>query len=96
MAAYRLTKQADADLAGLYRYGIKEFGIKRADRYYDSLLVRLEDITETPLLLQKTDYRSGYRRSVHPPHTIYYRVIDPETVEIVRILRGQDPREAFT
>ena len=95
MGAYRLTRKADADLAGLYRYGIQNFGIERADRYFDSLLTRLEAIAERPLQFQTSDYREGYRRSVHPPHTIYYRIIDSEMVEIVRILRGQDPREAL-
>lgn len=91
MGKYRLTKKADSDLAGLYRYGIQEFGIARADKYYDSLLERLKEIADSPLLFQAIDYREGYRRSVHLPHTIYYQVIDPEYVEIVRILRGQDP-----
>ena len=95
MGTYRLTRKADADLAGLYRYGIQNFGIERADRYFDSLLARLEAIAQSPLQFQQSDYREGYRRSVHPPHTIYYRIIDPEMVEIVRILRGQDPGEAL-
>lgn len=95
MASYRLTRKADADLAGLYRYGIENFGLERADRYYDSLISRLEDIGSDPLRFPKIDYREGYRRSVHAPHTIYYRIVEPGLVEIVRILRGQDPREAL-
>ena len=95
MGAYRLTRKADADLAGLYRYGIQNFGIERADRYFDSLLARLEEIGDSPLQFQKSDYRESYRRSVHRPHSIYYRIIDPEMVEIVRILRGQDPKDAL-
>ena len=70
MGAYRLTRKADADLAGLYRYGIQNFSIERADRYFDSLLARLEEIGDSPLRFQKSDYRDGYRRSVHQPHTI--------------------------
>lgn len=93
MGAYRLTAKADEDLASLYRYGIETFGLDRADSYFDSLIVRLDVIGEAPMQFQKSDYRDGYRRSVHPPHTIYYRIIDTEMVEIVRILRGQDPRE---
>ena len=93
MAAYRLTRKADADLESLYRHGIQTFGIQRADRYFDSLLARLGQIAASPLQFQASDYREGYRRSVHSPHTIYFRIIAPETVEIVRILRGQDPRE---
>jgi toxin ParE1/3/4 len=53
MGAYRLTRKADADLAGLYRYGIQNFGIERADRYFDSLLARLEEIGNSPLQFQK-------------------------------------------
>ncbi len=95
MGRYRLTAKADSDLASLYRYGIDEFGFESADRYYDSLLVRLEKIADSPMLFQKVDFRAGLRRSVHPPHTIYYRISDSDLVEIVRILRGQDPGKAF-
>ena len=95
MASYRLTRRADADLADLYRYGVRTFGIERADRCFDSLLVRLKEIGNDPLRFPKTDYREGYRRSVHAPHTIYYRIVDADLVEIVRILRGQDPGTAL-
>ena len=95
MGRYRLTRKADADLANLYRYGVTNFGFERADRYYDSLLVRLAAIGDDPLHFPASEYREGYRRSVHPPHTIYFRVLEKDFVEIVRILRGQDPREAL-
>ena len=95
MGRYRLTRKADADLASIYRYGVRTFGIAGADRYYDSLVRQLDRIGETPLLYQKSDYREGYRRAVHPPHTIYYRMVDADTAEIVRILYGQDPRDAL-
>ena len=95
MGAYRLTAKADEDLVGLYRYGIKTFGPASADRYFDSLIARMEAIGDAPTQFQISDYRDGYRRSVHHPHTIYYRVIDAELVEIVRILYGQDPREGL-
>ena len=93
MGTYRLTQKADDDLASLYRYGIEAFGLDRADAYYDSLIEKLAEIGDAPMMFQASDYREGYRRGVHPPHTIYFRVIDDEVVEIVRILRGQDPRE---
>ncbi|MEM8801025.1 MAG: type II toxin-antitoxin system RelE/ParE family toxin [Pseudomonadota bacterium] len=95
MGTYRLTAKADEDLANLYRYGIQTYGLARADAYFDSLVGRLKDVGETPLQFQASGIRDGYRRSVHPPHTIYFRIIDPELVEIVRILRGQDPRDAL-
>lgn len=93
MGIYRLTTKADEDLADLYQYGIETFGQIHADSYFDSLISRLDAIGDAPMQFQASDYREGYRRSVHSPHTIYYRIIDSEMVEIVRILRGQDPRE---
>lgn len=95
MGTYRLTQKADDDLAGLYRYGIENFGLARADAYYDSLMLKLAEIGDAPMMFQASDYCDGYRRGVHPPHTIYFRVIDDGMVEIVRILRGQDPREVL-
>jgi len=44
MGAYRLTRKADFDLASLYRYGLQNFGLERADKYFDSLVARLEEI----------------------------------------------------
>ena len=95
MARYKLTKRADTDLAGLYRYGVRTFGLEQADRYFDSLLAHLRAIADNPKHFQVSEYREGYRRSAHPPHTIYFRIIDAETVEIVRILRGQDPQSSL-
>ncbi|MCW5784128.1 MAG: hypothetical protein KIT39_12515 [Nitrospirales bacterium] len=36
--------------------------------------------------------RAGYRRSVFGRHSIYYR-IDEQGVEIMRVLRRQDPEK---
>lgn len=93
MGTYRLTRKADADLASIFRYGVQTFGVARADAYFDSLVRQLGLIADHPLMFQKSDYREGYRRSVHPPHVIYYRIVNGQDVEIVRILYGQDPRD---
>lgn len=95
MGRYRLTNKADEDLTNLYRYGIEAYGAFVADRYFDTVIGRLDDIAADPLRFQSTDYRVGYRRCVHPPYTICFRIIGTELVEIVRVLRGQDPGTAF-
>ena len=92
-ASYRLSGKAAEDLFDLYRYGVRSFGLDRANRYYDSLVKRLEEIGNDPLRFPLTEYREGYRRSVHAPHAIYFRLGEDGTVEIIRILRGQDPRQ---
>jgi len=87
---YRLSQKADADLARLYDWGIDNLGLNQADHYFDRLLTRFEEISQTPLLWQAVEHiRAGYRRSVCGAHSIYYRVED-NGILIVRILRSED------
>ena len=93
MPGYRLSEKAEEDLSRFYEYGILHYGQDRADRYYDGLIERFEELTENPRLWPAVDHiRSGYRRSVYGRHSIYYR-IDPDTIVIVRILGRQDPQQ---
>ncbi len=93
MASYRLSDKADEDLSRLYEYGILHYGQERADRYYNGLIERCEELAENPRLWQAVDHiRPGYRRSVYGRHSIYYR-IDPDEIVIVRILGQQDPQQ---
>jgi len=90
VAAFRLSRAAEDDLARLYRRGIIEFGMQQADRYYDGLIARLERIAAEPSLYPAVDHlRTGYRRSVYGAHSIYYRT-DDDGVEIVRVLGRED------
>jgi toxin ParE1/3/4 len=93
MASYRLSEKADEDLSRLYEYGILHYGRDRADRYYNGLIERFEELAENPRLWPAVDHiRPGYRRRVYGRHSIYYR-IDPDTIVIVRILGRQDPQQ---
>ena len=95
MGSYELSEAAEDDLRELYRYGILTFGLAVADKYYDGLISRFEEIAEHPRLYQAIDaIRHGYRRSVYGVHSLYYR-ITPEGVTIIRILRGQNPEDAL-
>jgi toxin ParE1/3/4 len=93
MASYRLSNRADEDLSRLYEYGILYYGQERADRYYNGLIARFEELAENPRFGQAVDHiRPGYRRSVYGRHSIYYR-IDPDEIVIVRILGRQDTQQ---
>ena len=81
------------DLARIYWRGVKEFGERQADRYYEALTLRFEVIAEAPYKYPAVDHiREGYRRSVCGVDNIYYRVND-EVVEIMRVLGRQDAGE---
>ena len=90
MANYRINEDAKADLQRIYRRGVLEFGEAQADRYFDALFDRFEEIAEQPLQYQAVDdIREGYRRSVCGVDSIYYCIVDNK-VEIMRILGQQD------
>ena len=73
MGSYKLSENAKADLARIYRHGLREYGETQADNYYNAFFDRFEIIAEQPLLYQAIDdIREGYRRSVCGVDSIYY------------------------
>ncbi len=89
---YSLSEAAGEDIESLYEWGIDRYGLNAADRYYDGLIARFDQIAENPQLWQRVDHiRAGYRRSVYGAHSIYYRV-EAEGVVIVRIIGRENPR----
>ncbi len=90
MGSYKLSEVAKADLRRIYRRGLREHGEAQADRYYNALFDRFEQLAQQPLLYQAVDdIREGYRRSVCGVDSIFYRV-DGETVEIMAIIGHQN------
>jgi toxin ParE1/3/4 len=92
---YKLSNEAKMDLARIYWRGVEEFGELQADRYYEALFQRFDDIAEAPYEYQAVDHiREGYRRSVCGVDAIYYRV-NGELTEIMRVLGRQDATESL-
>jgi len=93
MHKYRLTRAAKEDLVGIAQYGDEHFGVAQSNRYRDQLKQRFTVLADNPLHYPAVDHiRHGYRRSVCGAHSIYY-CIDGGNVEIVRILKNQDPEK---
>ena len=93
MASYRVREAAKGDLKRIYRRGIIEFGETQADRYFDELFERFDQIANQPFLYPAVDsIRAGYRRSVCGVDSIYYRIVG-NGVEIMRVLGRQDADE---
>lgn len=93
MRKYRLTRAAKEDIVGIAQYGDEHFGVAQSNRYRDQLKHRFTVLADHPFQYPAVDHiRNGYRRSVCGAHSIYFRV-DGENVEIVRILKSQDPEK---
>ena len=64
MARYRLTDAALADLERIYEYGILNFGLSQADKYYDGLVLHFQKIADSPLSHPSVE-RLSTRGSTH-------------------------------
>ena len=55
MAPYKLNKAAKADLRRIYRYGTKNFGLNKANEYYDTMFSKFSQIVAEPYLYASVD-----------------------------------------
>ena len=92
MAKYRLSNTAKEDLIRIHHFGVERFGLKQADKYYNSFFKYFEIIAEQPLSFEAVDFiRPGYRRCTCGSDSIYYRVNpNDDMVEIMSIIGKQD------
>ena len=63
MGKFKLSNVAKEDLIRIHHYGVKKFGIKQADKYFDSFFVNFELIAKNPQSFESVDFiKPGYRR----------------------------------
>ena len=90
MAKYELTNKAVEDLAGIWEYTIEKWSEQQADKYYNLLLDKFQDIANKPELGRNyegiTNDLFGLKTS---RHIIFYRKRINQPIEITRILHEQ-------
>lgn len=90
MAKYKLSQEAKNDLIRIHHYGVEKFGMKQADKYFESFFNYFDIIAEQPFSFESVDHiKKGYRRCVCGVDSIYYKV-NENTVEIMTIIGRQD------
>jgi toxin ParE1/3/4 len=89
---YKLTQDADSDVAEIYLNGLEMFGAAQAEKYAANMAKRFLFLAEKKT--QGSDYNHvlpELRRADYVSHAIYYRHTD-YGVLILRILHGRmDP-----
>jgi toxin ParE1/3/4 len=91
MYNYVLTKDAENDLERIYDYGVAQFGMLQADKYYEMFFDCFDKIAYNPFMFSNSDYlKKGYRSCVCGVDTIFYRIISDDLVEITGIIGRQD------
>ena len=90
MAKYRLSNEAKEDLIRIHHYGVNQFGMVQADKYFDSFFKYFDIIAQQPFSFESVDYiKKGYRRCAIGSDSIYYKV-NNDIVEIMAIVGRQD------
>ena len=87
MAEYKLTNKAVEDLSKIWDYTFEVWSEKQADKYYDGLISNCIEISENPDLEKKYEGISKQLLGMKANrHIIFYRTLNPDYVEITRIL----------
>lgn len=74
----------------VHHFGIKNFGVTQADKYFNAFFDYFKIIAERPFAFESVDHiKAGYRRCPCGSDTIYYRIND-NMVEIMAIVGMQD------
>ena len=87
MAKYKLTNKAIEDLSRIWDYTFEVWSEKQADNYYNGLISDCIEIAENPDLGRKYEGISKQLLGMKANrHIIFYRTLNPDYIEITRIL----------
>lgn len=84
---YRISQQAIEDLDKIWIYTLNKWSKEQADRYFDLIMAEIDFIADNYLIGKSAEQtRKNYRVTKIKSHLIFYRKVENEIVEIVRIL----------
>lgn len=90
MAKYQLSNKAVDDLTQIWNYTFDRWSENQADKYYQMLLDNFIEITNNPDLGKDySDVIENLFAFRVGRHIIFYRKIEDDKIEIIRILHEQ-------
>lgn len=98
MRSFFLTRKARADIKSISIYTQKHWGKEQrrlhAKQFDDAFYL----LADNPEIGKMCDYiKQGYKKFPHASHIIFYRAVNDEEIEIVRILhKRMDARSQLT
>lgn len=92
MFRYKLNIQAEEDITRIFEYGLFNFGLDQADKYYQMLFDCFTKIAQNPYIFPEAiRYKKGYRYCVCGVDTIFYK-INADEIEIMALIDRQNFR----
>jgi toxin ParE1/3/4 len=84
---YRISNKAIEDLEGIWVYTYKNWSVQQADRYYKLIIDEIEFVAKNFYSGKSMEHiKEGYRASLVKSHMIFYKIVNEEHIEIIRIL----------
>jgi len=86
MTAIHIQVKAREDLKKILKYSVEQWGLERAERYYDDLIAGISQIADNPRIgFARDDIKLGYYQLSVEKHFVFYR-IGTNKIHIIRIL----------
>jgi toxin ParE1/3/4 len=87
MANYELSRRAQYDFVGIYKYGIRNFGRSQAVEYLFELEKSIVELAERPELARNASTISNNLKFYNfKAHVIFYVFDDENKIFVVRVL----------
>lgn len=87
--SFHLTQKAKGDLKEIARYTQKIWGRQQRNFYLQQIDAAFHDLAAMPEKGRNADnIRQGYRKYGIGKHLIFYRMTQPDHIEVVRILHS--------
>ena len=82
-----ISTEALSDLEEIWSYTLKRWSKEQADRYYSLLIDDIEFLQSNYYSGKSAEYiRPEYRVSFVKSHIIFYKIVDDQKLEVIRIL----------
>ena len=82
-----ISSKALSDLEEIWIYTLKKWSKEQADRYYSLLIDDIEFLQSHYYTGKSAEYiRPGYRVSYVKSYIIFYKIVDDQKLEVIRIL----------
>ncbi|MCF8415968.1 MAG: type II toxin-antitoxin system RelE/ParE family toxin [Crocinitomicaceae bacterium] len=85
--ALNVSSEALSDLEKIWIYTCEKWSKEQADRYYSLLIEEIQFLQSNYNTGKSAEYiRPGYRVSFVKSHILFYKIVDDQKLEIIRIL----------